>query len=224
VIDMAQRRRTPSSGMTMQQVNSQIREQLATTGYNPQQVSAILDMAQRMARGQDVHVPPQGHFHVPDIERVRDVLGAIRQRPNSARRILATEFGLLHGPERSRIRLASVPIKAPTRTYTYQVTMGSRTYEVDCSRQFPARGRTSLQNSRLGQFYRAIADSDRSVTGVYLVTASGRRELRGTTLQQFRAGYVQRFQRMQMAILRNQEPQELITISSIRRRTQRPHG
>ncbi len=221
---MAQRRRTPSAGMTMQQVNSQIREQLVSAGYNPQQASAILNMAQRMARGQDVHVPPQSNINVSDIERVRDVLGAIRQRPNSARRILATEFGLLHGPERRNVRITAVPRRAPTRTYTYQITMGSRTYEVDCSRQFPARGRTTLQNSRLGQFYRAIADSDRSVTGIYLVTASGRRELSGTSLQQFRAGYVQRFQRMQTASLRNQELPELITISSVRRRDRTPPG
>ncbi|MFH1685434.1 MAG: hypothetical protein ABH983_03945 [Candidatus Micrarchaeota archaeon] len=221
---MAQRRRAPSTGMTIQQINSQIQEQLVNAGYNPQQATAILDMARRMSRGQDVRVPPQGRFHVPDIERVRNVLAAIRQRPDSSRRILATEFGLLHGPERSRIQAISVPRRAPTRTYTYQITMGSRTYEVDCSRQFPARGMTSLQSSRLGQFYRAIADSDRSVTGIYLVTASGRRQLRGDSLQQFRAGYVQRFQRMQMATLRGQETPELITISSIRRREQTPPG
>ncbi len=76
--------------MTAQQINSQIREQLVNAGYNPQQVTMLMNMAQRMSRGQDVAVPPTSNLHAPDIERVRDVLIAIRRSPNSARRILAT--------------------------------------------------------------------------------------------------------------------------------------
>jgi len=142
---MAQRRRESRVRMTPQQINSQIQEQLAGAGYNQQQVTAIMDMARRMSRGQDVHVPARSNIDATDIEMVRDVLAAIRQRPNSARRILATEFGLLRGPERRTVRISAVPRRAPTRTYTYRITMGSRTYEVDCNRQFAARGRTTLK-------------------------------------------------------------------------------
>ncbi len=216
---MAQsRRRTQQPGMTMQQFNMQIQQQLISGGYSRQQATTIMGLAGRLARGQNVAVN-QSWLDVNDLNRIASTMANGRARPRQRREILS-DLTLLHGPVRSPT-IRTVPRRTPERTYAYRVTMGTRTYEVVSRTELPARsgtGTAGLARSRLGQLRQALVEGASGMR-VYAVSSTGaRRQLNAAQRQQFARTYVGRYNRMERSMLGGQRPEDLITVASIRRR------
>jgi hypothetical protein len=203
--------------MQMQQFEQQVHQQLVTRGYNQEQSATIMDMARRMASGQNVTVN-QSWLDVNDLNRVASAMANARANPRQRAELLS---GLtLHGPERAPA-LRAVPRRTPERTYAYSVTLGTRTYEVVSRTELPARsgsGPAGLERSRLGQIRSALLERTSGLQ-VYSVSASGERhELNAAERQRFAATYVSRYNQMQRELLVGRQPDELISVASVRRR------
>lgn len=202
----------------MDQFTTQIQQQLATHGYDPAQVRTIMGLARRMASGENVAVR-QSWLDVNDLNRVAQTLATGQHNPRQ-RESLIRDMGI-HGPI-GRIRLREVPVRTPERTYAYRVTLGTRTYEVVSRSELPARsgtGPAGLARSRRGQLRQALVEGSPGMR-VYAVTRDGTRgaELNRAQRQTFAQQYVSRYNRMERSMLQGQSPEELITISSVRRR------
>lgn len=215
------RRRTQQPPMQLQQFEQQVQQSLLTarSSYTQEQASTIMDLARRMAQGQNVSVS-QSWLDVNDLNRVASVLANGRANPRQRRELLVDLNGEIHGPIQSPA-IRAVPRRTVERTYAYSVTMGARTYEIVSRTELPARsgtGTAGLERSRMGQVRSALLERTPGFQ-VYAVSASGeRRELNAAERQRFTATYVSRYNQMQRELMNGRQPDDLIVIASVRRR------
>lgn len=224
-------------GYSQQQANTIMRlaRQMAggsnvTVNQSWLDVNDLNKVANVIARAR-VSTPQQRGEIVSRIERAirrraemdRTVPGeSARERNMRIRRAAASmdDRYSLSGPIRSPMA-RTVPRRAPERTYAYRVTMGTRTFEVVSRTELPPRsgsGPAGLERSRAGQLRRALLEGAPGLQ-VYAVSGGSRRELSPEQRASFSSQYVSRYNRMMGAMMNGRQPEELITVASLRRRT-----
>lgn len=192
-------------------------ERLTARGYTDDQARQILDIVQRLRSGQNVQLNAQQSNWVNDINAImarwNEVSGSTTRLSQLNRDQVGALFHgtMLTGPERPVPRIAERPAPAPVRTFVYEVTVDDRTYRVETNRELTARGMTTVQGSRIGQFRTMLREHPEQVLAI--TTPEGAVVRPGTEgFADFTRGYVTAYN----AMLRNPD-EDRISIASVRR-------
>lgn len=160
----AQRRQTAQSVLV---------NKLTSSGYTTDQALQILDIIQRMRRGENVRLTPEQSNWLNDINSLSSAWSTVSP---STRRISqltvreATNIAaglLLTGPERF-VGPISREAVSPTRvkTYRYMVTVNGEDYQIQTNRELVSRGLTTIQASRIGQLRDMLVNNPTAVLGI----------------------------------------------------------
>jgi hypothetical protein len=176
----AQRQRRGSTEQEQQrQTARQLFEQrLTTRGYTQEQARQIIDVVERMRRGQNVRLTPEQSAWANDINSVRDAWARVspdtRRVSQLTRDDVISMFAgpLIRGPPAvPTVREVSVP--APVRLPQYTVTVNGQEYNVQLKRPLSAGRVTNLESGRVGQLGNILATNPEAVLGITRVTPSG---------------------------------------------------
>lgn len=195
-------------------------ERLVNRGYTQDQARQIIDIVQRLRRGEHVNLNPVQSNWVGDINSINNnwsaVSGSTRRvsqlTPEQIREISSG----LRGPERPAIALRQETRPAPVRTFVYEVQVDGRDYRVELNREMPSRGLVTLQSSRVGQLRAMLSQSPSPILAVTMPDGTTARP--GTpAYAQFAQSYAGAFNGMQ----RDPEATERIVITSASPRRRR---
>jgi len=216
---MAQRQQAQPPRVS--EAEQMLTRRLVSRGYTEDQAHQIIDIVQRLRRGENVNLNSTQSNWINDINAIGrrwDGLSGSTTRLSQLTGQQAYDLASgVRGPERHQVALREEVRPAPVRTFVYDVQVDGRTYVVELNREMPAGGRVTVPRSRMGQLRRMMNEEPSPIVAVRMPDGSTARP--GTPeFQPFVQAYIPAYN----AMLRDPESDRIVITSG--QRTGRREG